>query len=412
MIRAQSKSHIWSRRFFSAWLVIAAIIALTHVLDLKNQILNPYWVGLHVITLGIIGTSILTWSWHFTATLTRYHEGETAQLKRLCLYTAGTVILVAGMSLGSLAASIIGMTTVLISIGWHATAITTAIKHPWGTRMRRMAHYYTAAMLCLIVGIALAYLPILASYGALSPPLTLMADQAITAHATVNLYGFAGLTILGTAVTFGPTIMHTRMHQHAYGLAIYLLPFLVTSVVLMAIGAALDLPRILLFASSIYVAAAVGIVLPIAIAAYRVKRTDYASLAFLSGLIWISGGWLAYLSATFKAILSASPPRPYTATAITLLLLGTGNILFGSLSYLFPTLIGGGPQLIRAAKERSSKWTWERLSVTTLGGLLLLHSQSSIRSLAIIVLIAGITVTMTVLVRSARQQVKAIKETA
>lgn len=60
------------------------------------------WYLIHVAGLGIIGTSILVWTWHFADALTRRKQSQHKQLARLIGLCVGTLAL--AVALATLAA--------------------------------------------------------------------------------------------------------------------------------------------------------------------------------------------------------------------------------------------------------------------------------------------------------------------
>ena len=81
----------WMATTFWIVMLIAAVAA-------QRVLPNPTWYLIHVAGLGIIGTSILVWTWHFADALTRRKQSQKKQLARLGGLFAGTVALAVALA--------------------------------------------------------------------------------------------------------------------------------------------------------------------------------------------------------------------------------------------------------------------------------------------------------------------------
>ena len=65
-------------------------------------------------------------------------------------------------------------------------------------------------------------------------------DTFVVSHALLNVLGWVGLTVSGTVVTLWPTILRTRADERSHIGAARALPLLSISVVVAALGAAVN----------------------------------------------------------------------------------------------------------------------------------------------------------------------------
>ena len=165
------------------------------------------WLAVHLFTLGVVTNLVLAFSDHFARALTR-QPGD-----------APTVQLVVAN---------VGILTVFLGVAgdrprWAATGATilSAVVLASLLRLRRLRTTAVGPRFGWIVGTyELAHGAFLlgALFGALVATGVLggaWIGAVRIAHLHVNVLGWAGLTLLGTIVFFGPTIARTRIRQGA-----------------------------------------------------------------------------------------------------------------------------------------------------------------------------------------------------
>lgn len=337
----------------TAW-ILAALVTSAVMLTTRSTLPEPLWTSVHVVTLGVLTSSVLQWSWYFTRALLHLpawdrRSGRDATIRMLAFHTA-LVGLVAAMWTGQVVGTIAGAGAIGAIIAWHGLAIVRAARGRLGGRFAAVIRYYVAAAAFLVVGCILAGFLTVAMFSAGAADWLLDARDGLTlAHALVNVGGWIGLSITGTLVTLGPTILRTRIDPGALDDAVAALPALVAGVVVAATAAAVGwLPGVGIGLLGFAAAATVGVGIPLARAARAAGPTSFAGWTLGSGLAWAGVGIVAIAGNAFVA---ADAAALRNAALPWLALLGAGGILQvldGALSYLMPVVIGGGPGAVRA----------------------------------------------------------------
>ncbi len=266
----------------------------------------------------------------------------------------------------------------------------TALPARFGVTVR----YYVAATACLAVG---AGLGVAMANSAL--PGTVH-ERLVVAHAAVNVFGWVGLTVLGTLVTLWPTMLRTRMAAGVERAATRGLPVLLTALAVAVGGAVAGSPAITGLGALGYLGAS-GLVLWPHLDEIRRKRpNDFATLSVLAGVIWLIGSLL------FAAVaLVMSPTWPAAAAAaggLTAPVLAgfLVQVLLGSLTYLAPVVIGRRSAALAAGAELERGAPW-RLVVANAGLLLcVLPTPSLVRVAASALVLASYAVFLPLLIRA------------
>ena len=89
----RSSWHRRASRPVSLWMAALIVVVLTH-----QWIPQSRWLLVHMVTLGLITTSIMVWGQHFTEALLKTRLGEESrprQLARIRLLTLGVVVTIA-----------------------------------------------------------------------------------------------------------------------------------------------------------------------------------------------------------------------------------------------------------------------------------------------------------------------------
>ncbi|OBK11713.1 multicopper oxidase domain-containing protein [Mycobacterium asiaticum] len=375
-----------------AWLAALVSVAVAH-----RYIPFSGWLLVHLLALGAAGNAILIWSRHFADALLRRppDSARTAEVLRIAAFNAGAVAVVTGM-LGRWWPAVLagGVVVAVVALAHGATLLQqmrTALPARFGVTIR----YYIAATWCLAVG---AGLGVAMANSALPGRIQ---ERFVIAHAAVNLFGWVGLTVLGTLVTLWPTMLRTRMATGVEAAARHGLPALLTALVVTAGGAVVGSPPITGLGALGYLGAA-GIVLRPHLDEIRRKQpNDFATLSVLAGVAWLIG------SLAFAAIaLTIAPTWPAVVTAAGKLtapvLAGfLVQVLLGSLTYLAPVVMGGRAATLAAGAELERGAAW-RVTVANAGLLLcVLPTPSLVRVAASVLVLLSYATFLPLLVRAA-----------
>lgn len=340
-------------RLASAWLVAAVVLAAIGIVG-RSSLPQPLWTLVHVVTLGVLTNAILQWSWYFARTLLRLSEDDRRAGRDAVIRTVAfnivLVALFAAMWRGAAMAAAALAVGVALVISWHGMAMLRAGRTRLASRFAVVVRFYVAASAFLVAGSVIASL---LSVALLSPDpadwLLGYQDRLTVAHAVVNLGGWVGLSIAGTVVTLGPTMLRTRIDERAVSHAIAALPWLVLGITAAAIAATVGWPPgvglgLLCFATALLA----GIAVPLVRTALAKAPRTYATWTMAAGFGWIVVGLVAVATCAFLAS-GPADLRAITLPWIAVLLVGgIGQVFIGALTYLLPVVIGGGPRALRS----------------------------------------------------------------
>ena len=261
------------------WLAATVAVAFVHPF-----VPAPRWLMIHLLMLGAVSHAILVWSRYFTdALLHSADDDRRGQNRRLLLLNGGVVVVVTGVLSDAWPATLLGATAVGSAVLWHGWTILRQLGAALSARFSSSVRYYVAAACFLPVG---AGLGTVLARGLADPWQT----RLVVAHASVNLLGWVGLTVVGTLVTLWPTMLRTRIADGAEAAAARALPILVCSVIVAAGGASTGLRPLAALGIAGYVA---GLLLtaPAFVDAMRRKPpTGFPAWSVLAGLAWLVGG--------------------------------------------------------------------------------------------------------------------------
>lgn len=374
------------------WLAATVAVAFIHPF-----VPAPRWLMIHLLLLGAVSHAILVWSRYFTdALLHSADDDRRGQNRRLLLLNGGAILVVVGVASDAWPATLLGATAVASAVLWHGATILRQLGAALPSRFGSSVRYYVAAACFLPVG---AGLGTALARGLPDPWRT----RLVVAHASVNLLGWVGLTVVGTLVTLWPTMLRTRIAEGAEAAAARALPVLVCSVLVAAGGAAAGVRMLVALGIAGYV---VGLLLtaPAFVDAMRRKTpTEFPAWSVLAGLTWLVGT----LIALGTSIVTASSWQrvdevfgwltPFMAAGFA------AQVLLGALSYLVPVALGGGPTPVRAANLVLDGGAPLRLVLTNTGLLVcVLPVPSTVRVLASILVLVALASTLPLLLLAVR----------
>ncbi len=343
------------------WLLAAVAVAVAH-----RWLPDANWLLLHLVLLGALTHSIVLWSFHFAQTLLRSPASPPALRQhtlRLGLVTGGAAAVLVGVPTTWWPLVLAGGAVVAFAVGWHGLALRRMLRGALPARFRVSVRYYLWAAGCLVLG---AGLGITLAWGWEDP----WHGRLLVAHAVANLLGWVGLTIAGTLLTLWPTMLRTPMDATAERWTRQALPVFGASLAVAVLGALAGLGWV----------AAVGVVGYLAALALwgrgllRPARTspprEFAAASVGAGLVWlvVGLGWAGWLLATAPDWTAVREGFSWPATALAG---GMGvQVLTGALSYLLPSVLGGGPSVVRAGQALFNRGGAFRLLAVN-GGLAL-----------------------------------------
>ena len=338
--------------FTSIWMMIAVAMALA-TLVAKSRMPQPLWTMIHLVTLGVLSNGIFQWSWFFARSLARLSADDPRARRhntiRVLIFNAFFASLFVSMWLGWMVGTVIAATGIAAVAAWHGAEMLSVLRERLASRFVIVVRYYVCAAAFFVLTALLAGFVTTTMFSSSIPEALLaMRDRLTFAHALSGVGGWLGLSIGGTAITLGPTILRTRMSPDAVSWGIKVLPPWCVSLLIAVCGALLG--AMPLVGAGILGAAAcgiMGILIPYARVLAAKKPQEYSAWSFLIGLGWIALGIL-FLGIT--ALFVSTPSEIRALTMMWLPIIGAGGfaqLFVGALSYLMPVVIGGGPSVVR-----------------------------------------------------------------
>lgn len=338
--------------FTSIWMIIAVAMALV-TLVVKNRMPQPLWTMIHLVTLGVLSNGIFQWSWFFARSLARLSADDPRARRhntiRILIFNACFLLLFVSMWLGWMVGTMIAATGIAAVAAWHGAEMLSVLRERLASRFVIVVRYYVCSASFFVLAALLASFVSATMFSPSVPEaLVAMRDRLTLAHALSGVAGWVGLTIGGTVITLGPTILRTRMSPDAVrGGVRVLLPWCLS--LLLAIAGALlgVMPLVGAGILAVGTCAIVGIVCPYAKVLRNKGPREYSAWSFLLGLLWISVGVCA-LGVTSLFVSTPSQLRVLTLMWLPIIgIAGFAQLFQGALSYLMPVVIGGGPSIVR-----------------------------------------------------------------
>jgi nitrite reductase (NO-forming) len=376
------------------WLAATAMVALVHPF-----VPAPRWLMIHLLLLGAVSHAILVWSRHFADALlhTPQREGDRGvQSRRLLLLNGGVLLVVAGVVADLWPATLLGAAAVVAAVGWHGVALVLQMRRALPSRFGATVRYYVVAAACLPVG---ATFGTILARGLADP----WHGQLKLAHATVNLLGWMGLTVVGTLVTLWPTMLRTRMADGTEKAARRALPVLTAAVTVATLGAVLGSRTAVALGLAGYLGGLALVAVPFVRTAASKRPSSYPTWSLLAGVAWLAGT-LAALAVRVALAPSWEVVDERVSWLTPFLAAGFGaQVLLGALSYLVPMALGGGPTPVRAANTVLDRGGALRIVLVN-GGLLVavLPVPSVVRVAATVLVLGGLAAFVPLLLLAVR----------
>lgn len=360
------------------WLALAGLMTFVHPFVPESR-----WLMVHLVLLGALTHSIMVWSTHFTQALLKTRPGlddRRTQSKRLWLLLGGTTLTLIGVPTATWPVILLGASLVSVAVLWHGVQLVRRLRAALPGRFRVTVRYYVVATLCLPVGAALGATLALGLSDAWH-------GRLLLAHAMVNILGWVGLTVTGTLLTLWPTMLRTRIGPAAEGRARQALPVFTLALLTVVGGALMDLRWLTVGALGAYALALLwwaSAVLPPVLAA---PPREFAPASVGLALLW----WLVGLTLVLWRLGSAPDWAAFAdgfGPTVAVLVVGfAAQLLSGALSYLLPSVLGGGKTVVRAGQRWFDRWGTARLTVVNVGLLLCLLPVPSIVRVVLSVLV-------------------------
>ncbi len=388
------------------WLTLAVVVAALH-----HWIPAWTWLMVHLLLLGAVTHSIMVWTAHFAQALLKTPPGlddRRIQSRRLVLLLVGTLLVLAGVPLDWWPVTVAGAGLVSSAVLWHGIQLTRRLRRALPARFRITVRYYIAATLCLPVG---------ATFGALLARggSDTWSGRLIVAHTMTMVLGWVGLTILGTLVTLWPTMLRTRMDDRAEALAGQALPVLLAALAIVVVAALTGPPWTPVLGLLAYLGAGAWWARALVRPARTAPPRAFATVSVTSGLVWFAASVGGVALLLLRGTSWAHVADDYTGVAVMIAVGGALQVLLGALSYLIPSVLGGGPSVVRAGQAWFDRWATVRLAVANVGlAVCLSPVPGPVRLFVgalVLVAFGGFIPLMTLAIRACVQARRALLET-
>ncbi|MGV9325094.1 multicopper oxidase domain-containing protein [Streptosporangium sandarakinum] len=359
--RPRASWHLRANAIVVGWLSLTPVVALA-----GDMLPAPRWLLIHVFLLGAVSTAILIWSEHFTVALMRVRSpSQRGSLTRLALLNAATVAVLAGMSAGPWQLAAAGAALVAGTILWHGAVLVLLVRQALPGRFGHVIGWYVSAAAALAVGGVLGgLLAADVGHGAVH-------ERLRAAHAEVNVFGWIGLTVLGTLFTLWPTVLRTRMSEVTRKASRVGLWLAAPGLTVAVAGLLTGRRWVALAGLAVYAAGGLAVLAPLADALRRRRPHTGAAWTLGAAIIWFEVALAADL------VVVATRPAHEVAAALDplrpLVLVGfVAQVLLGSLLHLLPAVLGGGPARFKQNAALLERGWAVRLVALNLGLPLLL----------------------------------------
>ncbi len=357
----------WHRRAgmpIRIWMVVLIGIGLAHW-----AIPNSRWLLVHVFTIGLVANSILLWSQTLAERFLGHHlppERRRLQLARIYTVNVGLVVTVVGMVGVWWPVTLVGAVLIGGVLAWHAVALARLVVEAQAQRLRDGEGPPEHAISVWFFVVSASLLPVGAAFGVLMAYGFADPAQAgyLVAHQALNILGFLGIAAAGVLTVLFPRLLGaTDVRAGRRRIALGVLP---AGIAVICAGALTDHPVVAAVGVGVYLVGWVIVAAPFVPVVWRRPPTTYAAASISAALLWLFAALTAYALTLVSG--------PFQTERITLLtpwfLAGfAAQLLFGVMSHLLPTMMGGGPVTAAAAAEMNRWWLWRVLVIN--GGLVL-----------------------------------------
>ncbi|MEY9214955.1 multicopper oxidase domain-containing protein [Thermobifida halotolerans] len=383
----RSSWHARANAVVLVWLALALAAA-----ALGDPLALPRWLPVHLLLLGAVTNAAVTWSEHFAVALLRLPPPRPRWSGlRLAVLNTGVTAVLAG-AVGGVPAVAVGGAVLVVGVAvGHTAVLAVRSRSALHGRFSYLARWYICSGAALAVGAALGAVLVSGSLP------QVWQERLLAAHVHANLLGWVGLAVLGTLFTLWPTVLRTRIVEGTSAWARRSLPLAAVGLV-GAVGAlTAGIRWAAVVGLALYAAAAVLALVPLLRTARQRRPHSGASWTVAAGT-----GWFAIILAADVAVVATHPAHAVADALGTLLppvLVGfVGQVLLGSLMFLLPVVLGGGPATVKRGTALVERWWLPRLiAVNAAVPLTVLPVPPWAETSAWALLLAGLTVSVALL---------------
>lgn len=336
------------------WIVAVALTACLH-----NVLPAPRWLLVHVLFLGAVSHAVFVWSQYFADSLlhaARAGRSEALRIVRLCVVNLFAVIILGSVALQHVPLIVVGAAGLVVMLAWHATVIVSQLVRSPSSRFAITICYYVAAAWFFFIGISLGTI---ASFS--------WSPRLVLGHILANVFGWIGLTVLGTILTLWPTMLRTKIVPDAEYAARQSIWIACLALLAAIAGALANLQVLTAIGLTGYGCALLRLAVPFVRTARQKPPAHFATWSVMAALAW-------YVITTLTLAVTASVQSSWSSLEHALryltpaLAIGfAAQVLIGALSYLIPVIAARGPSSTRAANLVLNQGFAFRVSIINFG---------------------------------------------
>lgn len=404
---SRSAWHRRASRPVMGWMAALVVLALVH-----RWVPQARWLLVHIVTLGLLTTSVMIWAQHFADGLLKTRADDATrrrQVQRIHGLTLAIIVTATGMVGAWPVVTTIGAAGVAAMIGWFALSLVHQLRSALPSRFAVVVRGYAIAAGMLVIG---------AGFGAalaFSPP-PLWQGRLLLAHQSANLLGFIGTTALVTLVTLGPTVLRVKVPPRLEATLRWTGAVVPAGALVAVTGALLGAPA--LSAAGVLAVAAMGFAVLIGLigamrAAHWRTLPLYPPLALPTALLWLIGTLLVATGMLIAAQAAGTELTEADLQRLTVPFVGGFGLqlLLGAMSFLMPTVMGGGPRAVRASLAELSRGAVLRVVLYNLAlGIYLLADGSWTRVLASLLAAGAMVAFLPLTIRGVRASLRVRRE--
>ncbi|WP_028049042.1 multicopper oxidase domain-containing protein [Cellulomonas sp. URHD0024] len=384
--------HLRANALAVAWMVAAVALALGH-----RSVPAAPWLLVHLLLLGSAGSAILVWSQHFADTLLRCPApgGRPGHTVRLVAHTVGTLAVAVGVAASLTPPIVVGAVLVAGAAFAQVLVMVVQRRSALPSRFGHAVRYYVAAGLLLPVGVALG---VAMAHGRVPESVH---GRLYVGHVTLLLLGWVGLTVLGTLLVLWPTVLHVRIEPADERAGRHALPVVLVGLGILAAGPVTSWRPLV----AVGAATVAGGILVVVHAMVRQARSapprTYAGWSLAASVAWFAVSALALAVIVVGAPGWAVVPERLAVLVAPFAVGFVAQVLVGSLSYLVPVVLGGGPSMARRTAAELDRGAVVRLVLVN-GGLVVFVAPvpSAVRVAASFVVLGALTSFLVLLTRA------------
>ena len=241
-----------------------------------------WWLPLHMALLGAVTQAIVGGQLMFSATLGLSRGPSRAvTLAQLGLLNLAAILVIGGRLVDAPQVLAVGAMVFVIVVAWVTWLVHRLWRDSVNRRFAVTGTFYRLAGMSLLLGASIGSA---LGIGAFDDATSYIAHRSV--HMTLNVFGWAGMTIAGTAITLLPTILHVRAPKLSRARAVPWLMF--GGLMVMATGATTAAAWISGFGMAIYLIGlmTLGLYFREVLATQSRRKIPTAAMHLVAAMAW------------------------------------------------------------------------------------------------------------------------------